>query len=709
MPLTSEELIQKSRDQRARGRLDEALVSALAAVDADKVNSHTWWQLALCRQELKDWKNALTAFQKFVELEPLSDIAWSWVAETHKKLADTGAAEEAYRKALSINETNKIALKGMGDIYHNRDDISEREEELSLLEQLERSSGDLLSYQNNRLGLLHYRLGNAHNAIKYCAISHKQSSHISNLHIIGLAYNSLKISQDADAVDMWRLALQSQADYQLSLDMIAKVLPRLTELRKGVKSSSTNVLKDDELFDIYINPFELLGVGSETDVEDLDVKQIQNFKKRLLQEIDLEDGMVSWLKGAHIDKSRAIKVCDELNDENLKFYHSLVFQDGDLLAFLTRGEVEHFLVGEQSSLDLIKELDDAPEFKEWLGQYFAPQFDRILARALDGENLQLIECLLDGRRWVTSTQDIQCFQNSRRVIDRMIQPLRDIAEVSEEIKPSYSDIEAVLESTLLLQKLNFLPLFFEEEQNDAVRTLRSIAITCINVHDDSALSEKIIRLCQKFHFKSVEIQQRISKDSNDISEIIAEERKNEVSLTSGDNTWKITKEGVALNDRRIAVNDVTGVTWGSTVIQRDYIKEYKYTVSVRGKGPTPIVFDWTATNNVEKQQKYFKDLIDAVFEYVMPSLLERLDERLRKGEVIRIGPCSLTNAGIQFSVKGWFSTSLCDIPWSRCVVSVDNGEMTVREEGAYKNKVTFSFKATENAPTLLILAGRRKG
>ena len=36
MPISAEELIDKSIDQRARGRYDEALVSALAAVELDE-------------------------------------------------------------------------------------------------------------------------------------------------------------------------------------------------------------------------------------------------------------------------------------------------------------------------------------------------------------------------------------------------------------------------------------------------------------------------------------------------------------------------------------------------------------------------------------------------------------------------------------------------------------------------------------------------
>ena len=709
MSLSAEELIEKSRDQWKRGRYDESLISALAAVDLDRNSSTAWWQVAICRDELKDWKNAAAAYGKVVELNPDADNAWAWLAATQEKLGDTDAAEESYGRSLSLNQINVTALRGMAAIYQGRDDISEHDEERSVLQRLEASSGKLTALQNSRLGSLHYRLRHYHDAIKYWTLAKQQNNEIWNIHNIGLAYSVGEISQDADAIDMWRLALKSTPDYQPSLDMIAKILPRLSDLRKNVKSTRVNLLKDDERFDFYINPFELLGVESDVDGEALDAKQIQKFKKRLLQEIELEDGCISWLDSFSIDKSRAIKVCDELNDSDLKFYHSMVFGTKDLLAFLTRGNIEHFLVGDESPLDTLELMELVPELREWIGVYFAPQFDRVLSRALDSQNLHIIECLLDGRRWVVPGQEHLCFENSRRVIDRMIQPLRDLAADTEKTKPSYEKIDKLVEKTLLRQKLNLLPLFFEKQQSDAIGILRGIAVDCVNVHDDTALSEQIINLCQNFRFKSVDLQARISQDAQTIKDIKASERKKEVFLTSGENTWRITKEGAELNGREIKVEDVTAVRWGSTIVSGNYNKEYQFVFSVSGRDGQPITFSWTASKEIEKQQKHFSNLIDAAFQYLLPSLLKRMEERLGQGEVIQIGPCRLTSAGVEISVKGWFSSTSCVVPWARCAVSVANGEMTVSEEGSPKNKVTFSFQATENAPTLLLLASKKKG
>jgi hypothetical protein len=120
------------------------------------------------------------------------------------------------------------------------------------------------------------------------------------------------------------------------------------------------------------------------DLDDLDAKTLQRLKKSLLQEIDLEDGAVSWLPGVSIDKSRAISVCEELNDEDDRAFHWYVFQNKPLLGFLCRGSHEHFLVDEEDSpLDIIEILDEeGVGFREWLSEPFAAQYDRVLSRVL---------------------------------------------------------------------------------------------------------------------------------------------------------------------------------------------------------------------------------------------------------------------------------------------------------------------------------------
>jgi hypothetical protein len=124
--------------------------------------------------------------------------------------------------------------------------------------------------------------------------------------------------------------------------MIARLLPELSELRQKVMTPGGAVLDQDQWYNHYINPLELLRLGEDVELDDLDAKSLQRAKKALLQEIELEDGRVEWMPGVRIDRSRAISICDELINEARLGYHHHVFQNKALSAFLQRGDLQHF-------------------------------------------------------------------------------------------------------------------------------------------------------------------------------------------------------------------------------------------------------------------------------------------------------------------------------------------------------------------------------
>jgi tetratricopeptide (TPR) repeat protein len=711
MPLSTDELIEKCIDQRNRGRYEEALVSALAAAESDSENSETWWQLGLSRNALNDWKNAVAAFKKVTELNPSADNAWAYLGSAWDELGEADQAEAAYLEALDWNDTNQAALIGMAAIYAGRNDSSENEAELAILEKLETVQKELGSIEQARLANLHYNHQRYHDAIKYWKLANSKNPDCAWIYNIGLAYNNPAISQDADAVDMWRLAVDSHPDHKRSKEMIDKVLPRMIELAQSVRNGKSDLVHRDEFYDIYINPFEIMDFEDVFDLDDIDTKTIQKHKKLLIQELDLEDGIVHWLGGAHIDKSRALKICDELNDQVLKKYHFLIFTDKNLLSFLTKGDVEHFLVGQDSSLRLLKALDSDKNFREWISGYFIAQYDRVLSRALDGSNLPLIECLLDGRRWVSQAQEYDCFESSRRIIDRLLQPLRDMTAASVMEKPKMVNVCNVVVNSLLQPKLNMLPLFFESFQNEAVSMVRDIAINFVNHHNDTLNSQIVLIYCNQFKFKSQDLVQRLDTDQSQLKKLVEEESKSEVFLTVGDKTLQVTKSGVGSNGRAIGVDEVEGIRWGVTVTSNSYNQEYSFSAFVSANNVQPIIFQWSASSrssDIAKQRSLFNSLVVALFTYIMPSLVQRNDARLREGKSLNIGPCKVTNDGVIIKLTRWFSTIEEMIPWDRCSVSIENGRMNVKDDGSHRKNISFDFNNTINAPLLIGLANKRK-
>lgn len=112
---------------------------------------------------------------------------------------------------------------------------------------------------------------------------------------------------------------------------------------------------------------------------------------------------------------------------------------------------------------------------------------------------------------------------------------------------------------------------------------------------------------------------------------------------------------------------------------------------------------------MEKHRGYFDNLINAAFNYVFPSLMEKIEARLNGGGSINIGPCKVTRFGVHYEVKGWIFTDQHFVPWRRVRVSIDNGDLYVVDFNDSKKRVSFSLRETDNAPLLRILANIKNG
>lgn len=452
----------------------------------------------------------------------------------------------------------------------------------------------------------------------------------------------------------------------------------------------------------------MINPSKELDFDDFDAKTIQKLKKILLQEIQLEDGRLSWMPGVAIDKSRAIGICDELSDETKSYYHWLIFSNKSLLSFLETGHHEHFLVSGESPLETIQALEDDEDFREWISEPFVKQYDLVLSKAIEKKNLILIECLLDGRRWIASHYTDRCFESARRQVERLIEPLKEANNRSDDHRPSVSEIERILESNSLLGILNLLPAYFHDYQNTAAAQIRGIAISAYNSHGDSELSKSILGLTKRFNSKSAALRHQLDEDLEKIEELIRKERKHEAKKMVGGDNWEITKEGVlqAGKDGRLFIPaaKVSSVRWGILVTSGQYSKSYDFTFVVESEDGQRILFNWKAERNLDDNEKHFGDLVNAAHTYLFDSIIEKIERRISSGGSVQIGACRITSRGIEFQTKGWIFSETHFIPWSRIKTSTENGDLVIQDSQSSKAIIALPLRETDNAPVLRFMA-----
>lgn len=702
MALSASDLIEKAKEQRRERRYAEAVVSAQSATQAEPNNADAWWQLALCFLATENDAEAMPALRSTTELAPGYAYGWTLYGTTLLRMGKPDLARAAFERAIEENPDEVDALSELANIYEK---VEDEDAELKMLERLERLKR-LPDGQLNRIGILYHRKKNFIAAISYYKRFAKDHADPAGLFNLGLVYRHPEVSQDADAIDIWRLAKKRYPTFERSEEEIEKTIPRLLSRLPQINSQPVTLLGEAEKFRYYVNPFEILNLHPETALPP-DAKIVQRLKRALLQEIDLEDGRISWMENAVFDKSRLIGLIEEVNNPSICGFHWSIFLHKSLMNFLSRGEHKLFVVDQQPSpLETIEMLDN-PAFAEWLSLPFARQYNLVLGKVIEQKNTTILECLMDGRCWVSPVHLDLCFDTAKKILDASVDPLRKAEKSAEQSKPNPKELARILDQHGLIDVLNKLPMHFGKHQNEVVGLLRSIAISAYNTHGDTDISKDILNLCNKFTFVPPPLRERLEADFTKIDELIGEERKDEVKLVSGEEEWEITKEGARRGAKFISADSVSGMRWGSIVSQGNYDKVYDFLVVIKDDKGGELRFDWKVYQDVEKHKKFHQNLFGAAISYLLPTIVRKIEGRLKDGRPVQIGPCLVTGDGLHFQTKGWFSTKEQKIPWGRAETTVANGDLIVFDSSSPKVRVAMPLHDTDNAVVIQLMSNRK--
>jgi tetratricopeptide (TPR) repeat protein len=826
-----EERLDKARELRRANRHQEALEILREIVVADPTNADAWWITGLARHSLGRIEESLTALRETLKHAPRFASGWAQYGVVLGEAERADEAKKALAQALRIDPRHVFALRQLARICEKTENYDGQIQHLTTLDALGQADANDL----NQLGIAHKKSKHFSRAIEYYLRSAAADPDPAPYYNLSLLYSHNEVSQDVDAVDSLYRALRLKNDYAAAKTKLDELTSRLANLANECLKTGETLLYLNEWFQFYVNPFELLGATLGQTLEDFDQKTIQKLKRRLLQEMELDDGAVSRLEGCVFDKSRVIGLCDELHDENLREFHWKILQNPFLLWFLTRGDIRLFLyrtedyldesvrlvsaddvyrtkhqelaeqltdslsnilLGEKIPIDVVNaetgeiiipanrkitktllrklalmhdhiEIDPSPirnkireiiqpykskfealererqqnreerqsqarenphasmgihiiellneldaewsGFKEWLSEPFARQYNLVLTRALERGSPAVIEALFDGRRWVLRAHEELCFSGAHRHVARLVEPLQEAAKSAKTDKPSLADVQTLLSEKSTLAILNLLPEPFRDQQAEAVRAIRDIAIAAYNQHNDLDLSKAILALSNRFNFKSAELTQRLEEDFQQIQKLIAEERKHEVKLTQGEQPMEITKEGVRMGSQFFGAKVISSVRWGILVTGYQNAPTDEFLLTFRDEfEATELTFSWRSSSDLTKQEQLFGRLVDAALNFIVPNVLGKIKTQLEERKRVRIGSCVLTQDAVSFETKGWLGTKAHTIPWNRLGTEARNGILTVYDQATLTTRTTMVLRNTENAIVLQILAAMKR-
>jgi tetratricopeptide (TPR) repeat protein len=709
----AEHWAEKAGEQYHRKRYEESLITAQKAISIDGSHTNAWWFYALNLFSLGRFEESKEALEEVIKLSPYFANGWAKYGAILQLVyddQDDDDAKNAFEKAIELDDTHLSALTSVAAIMkrNNSNDTDEIEKETNILSQLHIEDG-LTPYQLNRLGSLHYRNKNFFEAIKAWEMNVNEPSSAS-LFNLGLAFNHPEVSQDADAIDIWRLTLKRKPDYEKAQKNVNNLLPRLVELSKNAHSFCNSVLNEKQFYSNYINPYQLLNYQSDllSKEDTQDFKKTQRLRKRLLQEVELEDGCIHWLSDFHIDRSKAISLCDELHDKQKLEFHRQVFNYKPLLRFLSLGEHKHFCVDENySPIEIIEFLDDSENgFREWLSEPFSSQFNQVLSIAIEKKYFDIIEVLLDGRRWVSSSYTEDCFVSSKKKIFELTVDLIAL-EVNSKIEmPILDDVTNALRFNGLLDIMNLLPTFFWDSQDKVASALRQISINSYNNFGDADLSINIIKLTDLLSFKSEQFNHRLKGDIKAIEDIVKKESQNEVHLTIGSKREKfnITKHGINRGDKFISIDNVESARWGGLLTRESSGIMNDSLFVFHSQSGEQIKISLTFKEADEEQQSFNSQIVHATLHYVFPSILDYLITSVTDGNKTKIGHLNLSKKGVSFEKRGFIFNKEHFIPWYSFTANADNGEILVKDSNNHSAHTSVVIRDVDNAFALLFLA-----
>lgn len=482
----------------------------------------SWQSLVAEARDSGQHGKAVELAEQAVREYPRSAWLWQELGGELTKLERLDEAENALDTAHRLNPKAEWLWRHCAALRRKREDLEGEIESLETLNSLGVASWhDLIllgiAYHN------HQDLDKAVECYRLSAAAENTSAAWFNL---ALAYSDPEFSQDADAADACRCALGVDPDHALARELLEKTKRKLAPLATQAMAGAEGLTKQDEFFDSYISPFELLQINNVTAAEAIDAKAIKKAKDRLNVELELNDGKVGWLGDYPLGRARAISVIDELDDDANRYYHVEIFRNKPLLNFLTRGEIQHFLYSDDYfPCDTEEVLHQEPGFHKFLSEPFARQYNRVLSRAIEQQRLAVVEVLLDGRRWVEPEDTDLCFEGACKRIENVVEAMRFKAAEGCSHKVSLREMQDFLRERSLPELFNLLPSHFARYQGDIVAEIRNLAISCFNQHGDPVLSKGVLRLCKNFTSRSVALTKQLEEDFRTVEAMISKYRQ----------------------------------------------------------------------------------------------------------------------------------------------------------------------------------------
>lgn len=696
-------LIQQAQTLRAQGNLDQALLAARSATQADGRDANAWWQMALVNRDLGDEKAQFEAISWVVLLAPSFAEGWyEWGVLLYKQ-GKLDAAVKMLDEALEVDPDHVRALQYLECALADQGDDELKARRIQVLQKLH----DLGGANDSELFSLGVLYGEQDDAAAAASVYEKledlryNSSALKNLSIM-----YLKLGRSADATDALRLCHQVNPEEQRVTQMLETRTTLRSTLRESLRKQLDPYLSQEDWYRHYVSPFALLQMEPVELVNN--IKGVQKARQALLRELELEDNTVSWMPGLHIDRSSALALFEELNNPVLLEYHQRVYDDIALHAFLSKGSLKHFTADSPDIDDVRLQCTVDREELEPLSLKFAAQFDVVLTLAIERGDLAAVQALLSGRRWVLPEHGERCLEGALRALMRMSEPLNEMYEAAQTGPVKLADIRSWFQTSRLAKLLPLLTIEFHTVHEQFYRNMRGLSVEHYRRASDPAEALDLLSRAEVCAKKSAALLQQYEDDRAMLEGEIAEEAKKNVNLTFGEKSFSMTKSAVTYGSQTIRTVDVHSFRWGMTHLGGSPDARKLSIAFGNGKG-TEISLAWNTTPaTLEAQKAHWLRMIEASIAFVIDHALAHFKNKLKVSNGVPMGDVLVFESGVRFSIQGFFFKKDHFAPWSALSANMANGDVVLKDVTTPKAIARLPIATVDNALLLRTLVHHKE-
>lgn len=696
-------LKQLGRQYRAQKQYEEAVRTFQELIERDRGDPDAWFELGASLVDLRRHDEAVAAFREAVAIDPRRSILWDYLGYLYKVQNKAKDAMECFGRSVALNAKGDYAWRMLADCLGKAGYI---ERQIAALEEVTACCPtDHAAWSS--LGIAYWNKSDLPHAVEaYSEAAKHNLTDPSPLFNLGLAH--AKAGHLLDAAYAYRSAIAREPGHAKATEQLRALEPYLAELRKHIEANEAT--RTSEAYDIYLNPLEILAY-SPGSPDEWDEAEVRKAKKRVLRELDLNDGRLHWLNNVALDRSRVLQVLDDLDSMEKREFHYHVRRDTRFLRFLTHGSLMYFAYDSRAESPLLPwGMEDDGDFLEFIGPYFARQYDRQLTEYLTANQNVLINALSSRRLPVPADLQEDCYRTAHTQLRQCLDDIRRRSGSIADSPNAAVQLTSFLTKRIIAATLNALPPYFENLRGDIANAIRSAAVDCYNKHDNAELSRAILALARALKVPD-HISTQLKDDEAQISDIIHREQEARLDIVMGSTPLHIDHQKIVFGNKSVPIAQLSGARWG---VFREYTNGIRtscsYLVSFWGQACGQVDIECHrhrflsfGQDEVESAARFDK-VMKSCFTNVIPAVVQNAVARIEEGHPLQAGRYQFTKTGVVLTAGVlWWKTTR-QYAWHDLRFAAHEGKVILQVESNDRVRVALSMREDWNAVLLEFIA-----